>query len=338
MTNDMPTTAPTASPEVTYRQAIRDALDEEMARDDTVFLLGEDIGFYGGAFRVTEGLAQKYGDARVLDTPISESAIVGIAIGAALMGLRPVAEMQFADFIACAFDQIVNEAATATYRYGGKVGLPLVIRAPSGAGVHGGLFHSQSPEAWFTRVPGLKVVLPATPYDAKGLLKSAIRDNNPVLYFEHKYLYNKVREVLPKEEYLVPLGQAAVRQEGGDLTIITYSAMVHQALAAAKELAKEDISCEVIDLRTLAPLDKQTIFASVRKTSKVLVLHEDSRTGGFGGEIAALIAEEAFEDLDAPIMRVAAIDTHVPFSPPMERFYLPNVTDIAQAARKLHAY
>jgi len=324
--------------QITYLQAIHDALLEEMRRDEGVFVLGEDVGAYGGAFGVTKGLYEEFGGARVLDTPISESAIVGVALGAALIGLRPIAEMQFADFISCAFDQIVNQAATMIYRYAGNAAVPLMVRAPCGAGVHGGLFHSQTQEAWFFHVPGLKVVMPATAYDAKGLLKASIRDNNPVIYFEHKYLYRRIKDDVPEEDYVVPLGKGKVTREGEDLSIITYGAMVHQALAAAGELEKEGISVEVVDLRTLLPLDKEIILSSVRKTNKALIVHEDKKTGGIGAEISALITEEAFDSLDGPLLRVAAPDTPVPFSPPLEKFYLPSVPDIVEAAKRLHAY
>ncbi|MGD8238412.1 MAG: alpha-ketoacid dehydrogenase subunit beta [Armatimonadota bacterium] len=324
--------------EVTYLQAIHDAMQEEMRRDASVFLLGEDIGAYGGAFQVTKGLHEEFGGRRVVDTPISEEAIVGLAVGAALVGMRPVAEMQFADFISCGFDQIVNMAATMRYRYGGDVGAPLVIRAPCGGGVHGGLFHSQMPEAWFYNVPGLKVVLPATAYDAKGLLKAAIRDADPVVYLEHKYLYRRIKEELPQDDFVVPIGKAELRREGTALTIVTYSAMVHQALAAAERLAEEGVSAEVVDLRTVRPLDKGTLLASFKRTNKALILYEASKAGGVGAEISAIIAEEAFEYLDGPLVRLACPESPAPFSPPLEKFYLPNVDDIVAAAEKLNAY
>jgi 2-oxoisovalerate dehydrogenase E1 component beta subunit len=323
---------------VTYLQAIHDALQEEMQRDESVFLLGEDIGRVGGAFKVTEGLHEEFGEKRVVDTPISECAIVGLAIGAALVGMRPVAEMQFIDFISCGFDQIVNMAATMRYRYAGEAGVPLVIRGPCGGGVHGGLFHSQMPEAWFYTVPGLKVVLPATVYDAKGLLKAAIRDNDPVLYFEHKYLYRRLKEDLPEDDFVVPIGKAKVRREGTDLTIVTYSAMVHQALAAAERMAEDDIAVEVLDLRSVRPIDEETLLESFKKTNKALILYEDSKLGGVGAEISAIIAEQAFEYLDGPLVRLACAESPAPFSPPMEKFYLPNVDDIVAAATKLNAY
>lgn len=323
-------------PHLTYLEAIRQGTREEMERDASVFLLGEDIGAYGGAFNVTAGMLEQFGEDRVIDTPISESAIVGAAIGAALMGMRPVAEMQFMDFISCGFDQIVNMAAKIHYRWGAAV--PMVIRGPSGAGVHGGPFHSQSNEMWFAHVPGLKVVAPSTAYDAKGLIKASIRDNNPVIFYEHKYLYRRIKEDVPAEDFVVPLGKAAVRREGSDIAVITYGAMVWTALESAEVLAKEGISVEVVDLRTLLPYDEQCVLSSVRKCSKVILLHEDTRIGGLAGELAAVIAEKAFDDLDGPIVRVTAPDTPVPFSPPLEEFFLPNVQKIADAARQLAAY
>ena len=326
----------TATKEVTYLEAISQALDEEMARDQRVFLMGEDIGTYGGAFKITEGFLEKYGEWRVFDTPLAESGFVGAAIGAAMMGLRPVVEMQFADFISCAFDQITEVAAKNHYRWNAPV--PMVIRAPFGGGVHGGPFHSECPEGWFFHSPGLKLVAPSTPYDAKGLLKAAIRDPNPVIYFEHKFLYRRLKAVLPEEDYIVPIGKAAVRRTGTDISVITYGAMVHLALEAATALEKEGIDLEVVDLRTLIPLDKDAVFESIRKTSKGIVLHEDTKTGGIGAEIAALLAEECFDSLDGPILRVTAPDTPVPFSTPLEEFFLPKVSDLMAAARKLAAY
>src|ERR1700690_283131 len=320
----------------TYLEAIREGLWEEMERDSNVFLLGEDIGVYGGAFKVTAGFYERFGEKRVVDTPISEAAIAGAAIGAGLMGLRPVAEMQFADFITWGFDQIVNFAAKCRYRWGAAV--PIVVRAPSGGGIHGGPFHSQNPEMWFVRTPGLKVVCPATAYDAKGLIKSAIRDNDPVLYFEHKGLYRRIKEDLPETEYTVPIGKARVFREGTDVSIITYGAMVYVAQEAAEKLAAEDISVEIVDLRTLVPLDEETILASVRKTSRVIVLHEDTLTGGFGGEIAARITERAFDCLDAPVIRMASPDTPIPYSPPLEDAFLPNADKVAEKVRWLAAY
>ncbi len=321
---------------VTYLEAIRQALFEEMERDPAVVLLGEDVGVYGGAFKVTAGLLERFGWERVMDTPISETAIVGAAIGMGYLGLRPVVEMQFIDFIACCFNQLTNFAAKSHYRWGAPV--PLVVRGPSGGGVHGGPFHSANPEMYFVHTPGLKVVYPATAYDAKGLLKSAIRDNNPVLFFEHKFLYRRTKEELPAEEYTVPLGKAVVRRPGRDLTIVSYAAMMHTSLEAAELLSKEGIEAEVIDLRTLLPLDRETLLASVKQTNKLLVVHEDTRTGGIAGEIAALVCEGAFEDLDGPIVRVTSLDTPVPFSPPLEERFLPNVSRVVDAARELARY
>jgi len=323
-------------PVLTYLEAIRQGIWEEMERDDSVFLLGEDIGAYGGAFKVTAGMLEKFGANRVIDTPISESAIVGAAVGAALAGLRPVVEMQFMDFIACGFDQIVNMAAKIHYRWGPAV--PMVIRGPSGAGVHGGPYHSQSNEMWFVHTPGLKVVMPSTSYDAKGLIKASIRDDNPVIFYEHKFLYRRIKDEVPEADYVVPLGKARVAREGTDLSVITYGAMVWTAIEAATELEKEGISVEVIDLRTLLPYDEEAVLASVRKCSKVILLHEDTRTGGMAGELAALIGEKAFQDLDGPIVRVTAPDTPVPFAPPLEEYFLPNAKKVAEAARKLAAY
>jgi 2-oxoisovalerate dehydrogenase E1 component beta subunit len=332
----MTTATPHATGEVTYLEAISQALDEEMMRDERVFLMGEDIGFYGGAFRITEGFLDKYGEWRILDTPLAESGFVGAAIGAAMMGMRPVVEMQFADFISCAFDQITEVAAKNHYRWGAAV--PMVIRAPFGGGVHGGPFHSECPEGWFFHSPGLKLVAPSTPYDAKGLLKAAIRDPNPVIYFEHKFLYRRIKATLPKDDFIVPIGKADVKRPGNDISVITYGAMVHLALEAAEMLAKQGIDLEVVDLRTLVPLDKEAIYSSVHKTSKAIVLHEDNKTGGIGAEIAALLAEECFDSLDGPILRIAAPDTPVPFSTPLEEFFLPKTADIVAAARKLAAY
>ncbi len=329
----------TAAPEktqVTFLEAIRQALFEEMERDPAVVMIGEDIGVYGGAFKVTAGLLERFGWERVIDTPISETAIIGAAVGMSYQGLRPVAEMQFIDFIACCFNQLTNFAAKSHYRWGAPV--PMVVRGPSGGGVHGGPFHSQNPEMYFVHTPGLKVVYPATAYDAKGLMKSAIRDNNPVLFFEHKFLYRRIKEELPAGEYLVPIGKAAVRREGRDLTIVSYAAMLHTSLEAAETLAGEGIECEVIDLRTLLPLDKETILKSVAKTNKLLVVHEDTRTGGIAGEIAATVFEGAFDHLDGPVMRVTSLDTPVPYSPPLEEHFLPNADKVVAAARELARY
>ncbi len=320
----------------TYLEAIREGLWEEMERDPNVFLLGEDIGVYGGAFKVTAGFFEHFGEKRVVDTPISEAAIVGAAIGASFMGLRPVAEMQFADFISCGFDQIVNFAAKCRYRWNAPV--PIVVRAPSGGGIHGGPFHSQNPEMWFVKTPGLKVVAPATAYDAKGLIKSAIRDNDPVIFFEHKGLYRRIKEDLPSGDYTVPIGKAKVVREGTDLSIVTYGAMVWIALEVADKLAEEGGSVEVVDLRTLLPLDRETVFESVKKTSKVLVVHEDTRTAGMAGELAISITESIFEYLDGPILRVTAPDTPVPYSPPLEDAFLPNAAKVLEKARWLWKY
>jgi len=321
---------------VTYLEAIRQGIWEEMERDSSVFVLGEDVGLYGGAFKVTEGMLERFGEDRVVDTPISESAIVGAAIGAALMGMRPIAEMQFADFISCAFDQITNFAAKCRYRWG--AGVPIVIRGPSGGGIHGGPYHSQNPEMHYVHTPGLKVVAPSTVYDAKGLIKAAIRDEDPVVYFEHKFLYRRLKEELPVGDWTVPIGKADIKRAGSDISVITYGAMVHLALEAAATLANDGIDLEVVDLRTLLPLDKERILESVKKTSKVILLHEDVRTGGMAGELAAIIAEEAFEYLDGPIMRITAPDTPVPYSPPLEEFFLPKTSDIIRVARQLAAY
>jgi len=323
-------------PQVTYLEAIRQGIREEMTRDPNVFLIGEDIGVYGGAFKVTQGMLDEFGEKRVVDTPISESAIVGAAIGASFMGLRPVAEMQFADFISCGFDQIVNFAAKCRYRWNAPA--PIVVRAPSGGGIHGGPFHSQNPEAWFVHTPGLKVVEPATAYDAKGLIKSAIRDNDPVIFFEHKALYRRVKEEIPDGEYTIPIGRARIHREGRDLSVITYGAMVHVAAEAAEALAAEGVSMEIVDLRTLLPIDEETVLSSVRKTSKAIVLHEATLTGGVGGEISARITEKAFEHLDGPVVRIAAPDTPVPYSPPLEEAFLPNVARLVERARWLAAY
>jgi 2-oxoisovalerate dehydrogenase E1 component beta subunit len=323
--------------QVTYLEAIRRGMWEEMEADPTVFLIGEDIGTYGGAFRVTRGFLERFGAERVIDTPISESAIVGAACGAALAGMRPVVEMQFIDFIACAFNQIVNFAATCHYRWGPAV--PIVVRGPSGGNVHGSAFHSGNPEGYFHRAPGLKIVAPATAADALGLIKAAIRDPNPVLYLEHKYLYRRIKETLPEGDGLVPIGEARLAREGGDLSVVTYGAMLHVALEAAERLAAEDgIDLEVLDLRTLKPLDDEAIAATVRKTGKVVVLSEEPRTGSLAGEVAARIAETAFEWLDGPVHRLTCLDTPVPYSPPMEEFYLPNVDKLVALARRLASY
>ena len=323
--------------ELTYLEAIRAGLRYEMERDPRVLIMGQDIGVYGGAFKVTQELIEQFGEKRVIDTPMAELCMVGVAVGMAFMNKRPIVEMQFADFISTGFDSIVNQAATIHYRWGAAV--PIVIRAPSGGGLRGGPFHSQSNEAWFVHTPGLKVVAPATPADARGLLLSAIRDPNPVIYFESKYLYRSLRGPVPDGEAgIVPIGVAAVQRAGDDLSIITYGTMVHEALAAAETLANQGHSIEVLDLRTLKPLDTEAILASVRKTGKVLIVHEANRTGGVGGEVAALIAEQAFESLDGPIMRVTGPDTPVPYSPPLEDAFRPNAERICTAVRKLLAY
>ncbi|MFN2383958.1 MAG: alpha-ketoacid dehydrogenase subunit beta, partial [Gemmatimonadota bacterium] len=322
--------------EKTYLQAISDGLRQEMRRDERVFVLGEDVGDYGGAFKVTDGFLDRFGEARVIDTPISEAAIVGSAVGAAMMGLRPVCEMQFIDFISCAFDQLTNVAAKNRYRWGGSASI--VVRGPAGGGVHGGPFHSLQAESYFVHTAGLKVVAPATPYDAKGLIKAAIRDDDPVIFQEHKFLYRRIKQDLPDEDFIVPLGKARIARAGDDLSIITYGAMVHTALDAAAALSEEGVEVEIIDLRSLVPLDEEAILTSVAKTGRAIVLHEAQRTGGYGGEIAATIAEKAFEYLDAPIVRVTAPDTPVPYSPPLEEYYLPGRDDVVQAAKQLVNY
>jgi len=324
--------------EVTYLEALRQGLMEEMERDDRVFVLGEDVAAYGGAFKVTDGFVDRFGTDRVIDTPISEAAIVGAAAGAAHMGLRPVAEMQFIDFIACAYDMLTNYVATARYRAG--LNTPIVVRGPSGGFVRGGPFHSQMPEAAFFHTPGLKLVCPATARDAKGLIKMAIRDEDPVIYFEHKYLYRRIKEDIdPEEEILTPIGKARVAREGADLTIVTWSAMVWKSFEAAERIADEDgASIEVLDLRTLLPMDDDAIMESVRKTNRLLIVHEDTRTGGIAGEITARVNEQMFEYLDGPVMRVTAHDVPLPYAPTLEDFVLPQVDDVVKAARWLLAY
>lgn len=323
---------------VTLLEAIREALWEELERDPNVFIMGEDIGIYGGAFKMTDGFIDHFGADRIIDTPISEAGFTGAAAGAAHMGMRPVVEMQFMDFVSCAYEPLTNYIATSRWRSAGPV--PMVVRGPVGGGVRGGPFHSQNPEMAFFHTPGLKIVYPSTAKDAKGLLKAAIRDDDPALYFEHKKLYRApfLREVLPKEDYIVPLGKARTHRSGKDISIITYGMMVHESQKAADELSKDGIDVEIIDLRTLLPLDEEAIFESVKKTNKVLVVHEDTRTGGIAGEIAMRISEKAFEFLDAPILRVTAIDTPVPYSPPLEDYYLPQVADIVTACRYLAKY
>ena len=323
--------------EITYLEALREALVEEMDRDENVFCMGEDIGAYGGAFKVTDGLLGRFGDSRVIDTPISEIGIVGAAAGAGHMGMRPVVEMQFIDFVANAYDMLTNYVATARYR--AFLPCPMVVRGPSGGYVRGGPFHSQNPEAGFIHTPGLKVVYPATAEDAKGLLKSAIRDDDCVLFFEHKYLYRRIKGEMPSGDHVVPLGKARLAREGRDVSIVTYAATVWKALEAAEQLEKEDgLSVEVLDLRTLAPLDDEAIFATVRKTNRVLVLHEDTRTGGIAGEITSRINESCFEWLDAPVLRVTAHDIPLPYAPQLEDFVLPQTSDVVRAVRRLAAY
>jgi 2-oxoisovalerate dehydrogenase E1 component beta subunit len=321
---------------VTYLEAIRQALWEEMESDPRVFLLGQDVGTYGGPFRVTAGMLDRFGPERVIDTPISESAMVGTAIGAAMLGMRPVVEMQFIDFISCAFNQIVNFAAPNHYRWGQRV--PLVIRGPAGGNVHGSAFHSQNPESYFQHTPGLKIVAPATVADAYGLLKAAIRDPNPVLYFEHKYLYRRIKDELPAGAEAVPLGRARLARPGRDLSVISYGAMLHVALEAAERLAAEGIDLEVLDLRTVKPLDEEAILATVRKTNKVLVLTEEQLSGSVAGEVAARIAERAFAWLDGPVHRLCCPDTPVPYSPTLEEAYLPNTDKLVTRVRELASY
>ena len=326
-------------PELTYLEAINAALHDEMEADPRVFCMGEDVGRQGGAFGATKELQQRFGEARSIDTPVAESGIVGVAVGAAMAGQRPVAEMQFADFVSCAYDQLVTCAAKMHYRIGWEV--PLVVRCPNGGGVGGGPYHSENVEAWFHHHAGLKIVCPATATDAYGLLRSAIRDPNPVVFCEHKFLYRRVKEEVATggtDGTLVPLGKARVTRPGDDLTIVTYAATVQLALAAADRMAEEDVSVEVIDLRTLIPFDRETVLESVKRTGKVLIVHEDNLTGGFGAEVAAIIAEDAFEYLDAPVRRVAAIDTPIPFAPPLEREYMPLEDDIVAAVRALADY
>jgi 2-oxoisovalerate dehydrogenase E1 component beta subunit len=323
--------------EITYLEAIREALFEEMERDPNVFCLGEDIGAYGGAFKVTEGLQRKFGEARVIDTPISEAGIIGAAAGAAHMGMRPICEMQFIDFISCGYDMLTNYVATARYR--AMLPCPMVVRGPSGGYVRGGPFHSQNAEAAFLHTPGLKIVYPATASDAKGLMKSAVRDDDCVLFFEHKYLYRRIKEEMPAGDHLTPIGKARVAREGSDVSIITYAATVWKSLEAAEQVEREDgVSVEVIDLRSLAPMDDDAIVQTVKKTNRALIVHEDTRTGGVAGEITARISELAFEWLDAPVLRVTAADVPLPYSPPLEDYVLPQTSDIVTAIRRLAAY
>ncbi len=323
----------------TLLEAVREGLREEMARDPRVVVVGEDVGVLGGVFRATEGLLKEFGPERVIDSPLAESAIVGVAIGMSLNGLRPVAEIQFADFIHSALDQLISEAARMRYRSNGGWHCPIVVRVPYGAGVHGGLYHSQSVEALLCHIPGLKVVAPSSPYDAKGLLKSAIRDEDPVIFLEHKKLYRLVRGEVPEDDYALPIGKAEVRRPGGDLTVIAYGMMLYLALEAAERLARDGIEAEVVDLRTLAPLDEEAVLASASKTGKVLVVHEDNRNLGLGAEVAARIADRAFQYLDGPVARLAAPDVPaMPYAPDMEDFCLPNVDRVEKAMRELAAY
>jgi 2-oxoisovalerate dehydrogenase E1 component beta subunit len=326
-------------PTRTFIEAIRETLAGEMRRDESVIVLGEDVGKKGGVFLATDGLWAEFGEDRVIDTPLTESMIVGASIGAAVNGLRPVAEIQFADFIHPAFNQIVSEAARMRYRSNNAVGVPLTIRAPYGGGVHGALYHSQSVEAFFSHVPGLKIVIPSTPYDARGLLRSSIRDDDPVLFFEHKKMYRSVRGDVPDTDYVVPLGRAAITRPGTQVTVIAYGLMAHYALEAAERVAEEGISVEVVDLRTLRPLDKETVIGSVRKTGKCLVVYEDNRFGGYGAEVAATVAEEAFDYLDGPVTRIAGPDVPgVPYNHVLEDWFMVDPTKIAAGIRKLAAY
>jgi 2-oxoisovalerate dehydrogenase E1 component beta subunit len=320
----------------TYLQAISDGLRQEMQRDERVFIIGEDVGVYGGAFKVTQGFQEEFGQWRVIDAPLSETAIVGGCTGAAIMGMRPVAEMQFADFISCAWDHLVTVAAKQRYRAGTPV--PITVRLPSGGGFSGGPFHSQNPESSFSHIPGLKIVCPATPADAKGLIAQSIQDPNPVLYFEHKHLYRRIKDEVPDERFTIPLGEARVHREGTDVTLVTWGAMVYTADEAAEQLQQDGVSVEILDLRTLIPWDKEAVLRSVEKTSKALVLHEDTRTTGFGAEIVATITEEAFEHLDGPVKRVTAPDTPVPFSPPLEKAFIPQVEDVVAGVKDLAEY
>ena len=324
---------------VTYIEAITQALDEEMARDERVFLIGEDIGLYGGVFKATKGLLDKYGTERVIDSPISEVYIAGGSVGAAMVGMRPVPEIQFSDFITPSMDQIIQQMAKIRYRTGGQWTCPMTMRVCCGADVGGGLYHSQTNEQWFVSQPGLIVVMPATPYDAKGLLKSAIRGEDPVIYFEHKRLYRWIKEEIPEDDFTVPIGKAAVRKTGNDITIVSYGLMYHRAAEAVTALEKEGVSAELIDMRTLLPWDRETIFESVKKTSRVVLVQESSKTGGVMAEISASITEEVFDYLDAPVTRVCGLDVPaVPFAPPMEHFFLPNADKISRAVKKVLEY
>ena len=321
---------------ITFLEAIRQAMQEEMRRDERVLLMGEDVANYGGAFKVTQGMFEEFGPQRVVNMPIAESAIVGAAVGMSMNGMLPIVEMQFIDFITCAFDQITSYAAKSRYRWG--VGVPIVIRGPSSGNVHGGPFHSANPEMYFVHTPGLKVVEPATVYDAKGLLKAAIRDPDPVLYLEPKYLYRRIKDEIPADDYVVPIGKGVIRKPGRDITVATYGTMLYVALESAHQLEREGISLEIIDLRSLLPFDEDMVMTSVKKTGRLILLHEDTLTGGLGGEIAARVADQAFLYLEAPIKRVTAPDTPVPFAPPLEEFFLPKSSDVNRVARELMAF
>ena len=321
---------------LTFLEAIADALKIQMRKDESVFMIGEDIGTYGGAFKLTKGFLDEFGSKRIIDAPISEAAIIGAAIGAAINGMRPVVEMQFMDFITCGFNQLVNVAGTTAYRWG--MGVPLVVRGPSGGGVGANPFHSRNSEAWFVQATGIKVVCPSSPADAKGLLTASILDNNPVVFYEHKGLYRKIKEEVPEGLYSIPLGKAHIVKQGNDASIITYGSTVHMALEAAEKLEARGISIEIIDIRTLVPFDEETVLASVRKTNRVLITHEATLTGGFAGEIAARISEKAFEYLDAPIIRIAAFDAPTPFAPTLEKAMLPNTEKIIAGLEKLLSY
>ena len=324
---------------MTVLEAVREAIHEEMARDERVFVMGEDIGARGGVFLATEGLMDRFGEERVIDTPLAESSIAGIGLGAALNGMRPIAEIEFADFIWPTVNQIVGEAARVRYGTNGGMCAPMVLRAPYGGGVRGGLYHSQSVEAFFAHTPGLKVVTPATPYDAKGLLKSAIRDDDPVVFLEHKRTYRLVRGEVPQAEYTLPIGRADVKRSGGDVSVVTYGLMVHHCLEAAEELAREGVEVEVVDLRTVRPIDRDTILESVKRTGKIVVVHEDTKAGGIGAEVAAIVSEEAFEYLDGPVMRVAGPEVPpMPYSPPLEEMFMLDTPRIAEAVRRLARY
>ena len=324
---------------MTVLEAVREAIHEEMARDERVFVMGEDIGARGGVFLATEGLMDRFGEERVIDTPLAESSIAGIGLGAALNGMRPIAEIEFADFIWPTVNQIVGEAARVRYGTNGRMCAPMVLRAPYGGGVRGGLYHSQSVEAFFAHTPGLKVVTPATPYDAKGLLKSAVRVDDPVVFLEHKRTYRLVRGEVPQAEYTLPIGRADVKRSGSDVSVVTYGLMVHHCLEAAEELASEGVEVEVVDLRTVRPIDHDTILGSVKRTGKIVVVHEDTKAGGVGAEVAAIVSEEAFDYLDGPVVRVAGPEVPpMPYSPPLEEMFMLDAAKIAEAVRRLARY